>query len=168
VENNLLKILRHSALTVPFYMSNISCDINNLSINEFPIVSKEMYQENIEKFISLEYKKEALMEFRTSGTTGQPMRVYKSKNDYIFQLRGLWKKRKSVYNITAKSKTISFEFTIDDSWLIDFSSDGKTLHINQYNLNKQTIHDVINCINSFKPEYIIAYPSQVNEWSLVR
>ena len=70
-DDALRKLLAHACTTVPYYKKYCG-----KSFDEFPIVSKAVYKEDIDAFISERFKKEKLFKSSTSGSTGTPFIVY--------------------------------------------------------------------------------------------
>jgi phenylacetate-CoA ligase len=69
-------LLKHAKRDVPFYMH-----LNeNATINEFPLVNKNIIRNNFEKFRSASYLKEPFIKRTTSGSTGTPFTIYQNIN----------------------------------------------------------------------------------------
>lgn len=70
-DDALSKLLSHACATVPYYKKYCG-----KAFDEFPIVSKAVYKEDIDAFISERFEKEKLFKSSTSGSTGTPFIVY--------------------------------------------------------------------------------------------
>lgn len=74
-ENNLGNILRHAAHTTPFYKK-----IGGLgSLEDFPIINKNIILENFDDFRSDIYKNHKLTSVSSSGSTGIPFKIFQDK-----------------------------------------------------------------------------------------
>lgn len=82
----LSKVVRHAYDTVPFYRRKFDAvglnpdkikTVEDLS--RLPIISKSDIRQNADDFISSDYPKESLRVLCTSGSTGQPLRIYISR-----------------------------------------------------------------------------------------
>lgn len=70
-EKKLAKLLHHAVTTTNFYSAH-----NNVSINHFPVINKNIIKENEDMFISTSFEKASLSRVVTSGSTGTPFCVY--------------------------------------------------------------------------------------------
>ncbi|MEX0288644.1 MAG: CoF synthetase [Flavobacteriaceae bacterium] len=68
----LHQILQHCLDTVPFYRE---MDIEDLSLQKFPVLNKNAIRERQDRFLSDQYKKKRLYKASTSGSTGTPFTV---------------------------------------------------------------------------------------------
>lgn len=66
-EEQIQKLLSHSKSTVPFY-----ADQQDLVIQNWPVMNKNILRENGDNVISSAYQKENLIAMTTSGSTGTP------------------------------------------------------------------------------------------------
>lgn len=74
-KNNLQKLLLHAVKTVPFYSAY--SDYGNLQ--DFPVITKKMVQDNFESHKSNKYDTDTLFKVSTSGSTGVPFILYHDK-----------------------------------------------------------------------------------------
>ncbi len=81
------RLLRHAYETIPFYKTlygkyNIKQqDINSLNdLNRLPIITKQMIRDAGNSIISKKHKVHSLLHYKTSGTTGIPLSLYRSKS----------------------------------------------------------------------------------------
>tara|TARA_R110002051_G_scaffold138268_1_gene211013 strand:- start:13070 stop:14374 length:1305 start_codon:yes stop_codon:yes gene_type:complete len=70
-------LLKHIVSTVPFYSSY---DINNEKLTSFPVVNKLIIRENFENFKSINFLNSHNHMVTTSGSTGQPFKIYHDLN----------------------------------------------------------------------------------------
>ena len=70
------KLRNHAVSTTSFYKEFK----NFLNIEEFPVINKNIINENRERFISSEFKISELKAVTTSGSTGIPFKVFHDKN----------------------------------------------------------------------------------------
>ncbi|MEN8908187.1 MAG: hypothetical protein ABF289_19710 [Clostridiales bacterium] len=174
LNNNLLdSIILHSYNTVPFYRELY--DKNNININELkdsvditkiPVISKNMIQKSPEKFLSM-YKNmldESLIEKRTSGSSGMPLKIFWDNYDYTNSNYMIWLLRKKQFDISPHSKYCTFHssyylngknFSKDDHIL----NNGKCLSLSSINLNSHNIEDKIQKIFDFQPRWLLIQPS---------
>jgi len=75
-QKNLDNILLHATKTTKFYKSYS----NSKKIEEFPVISKNIIQENFDDFKSSVYLNKNNYKVATSGSTGTPFFLYQDKN----------------------------------------------------------------------------------------
>lgn len=69
-------ILKHAAVTVPFYQN-----LKNLnSLNDFPVINKNNIRDNFDTFQSSEYLSKKKNIVSTSGSTGAPLQIFQDFN----------------------------------------------------------------------------------------
>ena len=74
-DENLQKLLVHACKTVPFYRK-----FQGKALKEFPVIKKNMVQDNFDQFKSTPYLEKKLYKVATSGSTGMPFVLYQNKN----------------------------------------------------------------------------------------
>ncbi|MDY8136286.1 CoF synthetase [Aquimarina sp. 2201CG5-10] len=75
IKNNLQNILQHAQSSTPFYASVKA----NSSIEDFPVIHKNLIRENFEDFRSEKFLDKPKFEVTTSGSTGTPFMVYQDQ-----------------------------------------------------------------------------------------
>lgn len=75
ISRHLGALLDHSAKTVPFYKSFISCELNS-----FPVVNKSVIRDSFDAFRSSSFSGNGLYQTITSGSTGTPFKIYQDRN----------------------------------------------------------------------------------------
>lgn len=83
---NILKYCKKNILYYKEYLKDIKCndDIKTI-LSELPIVNKQEYIENSSSFLSNEINADDLVWEFTSGSTGQPLKICKSKRERVIQ-----------------------------------------------------------------------------------
>ena len=77
-EYNLSKILVHAAHTTSFYKK-----YNHKSLQNFPVINKNIVRDNIEDFKSSAYKKTKNKTIKTSGSTGAFLKLEHNRNKVL-------------------------------------------------------------------------------------
>ncbi len=78
-KEKLQDILKHASGTTNYYKDYEKFS----SIEDFPIVNKNIIRDNLENFESQEYINQPKFTFSTSGSTGTPFKVYQNTNKRI-------------------------------------------------------------------------------------
>lgn len=109
LQNSLLrKIIKHVYRYVPFYQQtfkNLGLTPNDIlvaqDINKLPIISKDDFRKQTINFFAKNFKTKNCVCFSTSGTTGQPIKIYYNKNSlkfiYDLQKTGFIEKFRRLY-----------------------------------------------------------------------
>ncbi|NNE76890.1 MAG: phenylacetate--CoA ligase family protein [Pricia sp.] len=71
------EILKHCSHTVPYYRN---LGINNISLEQFPVLDKNLIKENYSSFLSDIYLNKETFKATTSGSTGTPFTVLHNKD----------------------------------------------------------------------------------------
>ena len=107
--DKMSKLLSFVSENIPYYINYFNNnDKDPLDINSYPILSKKDYIDNMELMISKTCCIENLKLQKTSGTTGIPLCVYRTPNEYYNQVLELWRIRKTFYKITPFSRKLAF------------------------------------------------------------
>ncbi|SDI44327.1 phenylacetate--CoA ligase family protein [Winogradskyella thalassocola] len=72
--NRLLELLNHATETTSFYRGR-----SFKSLEDFPVVNKNMIRDNFDAFFSDKYQKQQCKVASTSGSTGAPFQLYQNK-----------------------------------------------------------------------------------------
>ena len=164
--NKLEKLLKYVSENVPFYIEYFkeNPEKNPIDIQEYPILTKKYYADNIDEFISKEYNKESLEWDKTSGTTGIPLKVYRTKREYYSEVLPLWRTRK-LYNIVPSSRKLCFyldrEITkdVDEGYVMEASNE---LVVGLYDFIDGKKTDIIyKKIEEYQPEYVRCTPTAI-------
>ena len=86
-EKNLQKVLKYAVDQVPYYQNNVDSQ-KEISLENFPIINKQIIRNQTDDLISKEYKKENLIPYSSSGSSGVQTTVYMSKQEQSV-LRGV-------------------------------------------------------------------------------
>lgn len=78
-DNYRKNILSHAIKTTQFY-SKLK---NDSSIDEFPVINKNIIRDNFNKFISNKFDRNQLKSVITSGSTGTPFKIFQDKGKLL-------------------------------------------------------------------------------------
>ncbi len=84
---NLEKLLKYAVEHVPFYQNSVP-STQNLGLQSFPIINKQIIRNKSDDLISKEYEKAKLIPYSSSGSSGVQTTVYMSKQEQSV-LRGI-------------------------------------------------------------------------------
>lgn len=172
-KDKLKKLLTYSIENVPKYKDKnyLKDEIIKDSfkaIKKFPICKKEDVRKNSKAYISDLVDNKELIENRTGGSTGEPLKFYMDRKTVEYyeaaRYRGLSWSTISPYdrslmlwgNSVDMSKGDSFRFYIKERYL------KNRIIIPAGNIKADKIYDYVNMIYKFKPDYIYAYASALH------
>ena len=131
---------------------------------EFPVISKEQVNENLEWFSNRNEENKFIV--TTGGTTGKQLKLYMSNNAYREEWAyKYWLLRGNGIDINAKRICLKgIDFGEDES-VVKYNPLYKELLISPFRLNKTNIEEVLSKIRIFKPTWVHGYPSSVSHFS---
>jgi phenylacetate-CoA ligase len=84
-QNNLSRLLKHAVLNVPYYKS-FHTGSDQPTLKDFPVLTKPLIRENIERMLWHPKQKEKLVSEKSSGSSGIQGEVYVSRKEQsVFQ-----------------------------------------------------------------------------------
>lgn len=133
-------------------------------LENMPILSKDELREFYKEY-SGENK---LDSYSTSGTTGKALKILRERSCFAIQW-AIWFRHRSRFGV--KFDDISVNFTGKPVVPIKQSSAPYWRYnaaINQYlvsmqHINSKTIHDIVDFLNSIRPDFYSGYPSVISE-----
>ena len=160
------QLIMHAYNTVPYYMDLFNKNsINPLNIKcpedlvKIPPLKKQTIQKNALSLVSNQYRYDQLIRERTSGSTGEPLTIYKSKKDIIYSNFSMAKFRYKYYNIRSDMKTCNFYMfsRLSNGNLSTKPSvqDSMHLSLNVFCTDYNTLKNYVKCINYFNYNIII-------------
>lgn len=169
----LKRLIHHCYSSVPYYkqlMEQRGIAVDNIKtlddIKKFPILTKQEVLKAGNSIISTRCPKWLLRKANTSGTTGSPMRVYRSlfsiENEHAFVRRqwdwaGLGFKDRCAY---LKGKVIVRPGS-KSKCLYAYDPLMRELHLSTYHLSTETAIHYIEVMKKYKVKALFGYPSSV-------
>ena len=162
----LKNLLEHAYLNVPFYrerFKRIGLHPNNIKgledFKKVPVLTKADLKNNLEKLKAKNFKKWKPIETNTGGTTGSPVKLYRSKDSEIFRLAVGWRWHNWAGYYYGDRKI--GDWTRFDaqgghwSWYEDYKE--KQLTINAWYLDEVTLKLFVDCFRWYKPKVIYSW-----------
>ena len=167
--SRLQRVLETAYNEVPYFNNLINDYIESTDelkpelIHKLPVFNKRTILDiGWENFVSGNYLNEnyelrlrgkARLE-RTSGTTGNPMKILWNNSDFFSSNMNHWKYRSKNFNITPTSRMCTSSKTIpgDDVFYIDPRSNKMTFSIRD--LDQDTVKRILEKLNEFQPEWL--------------
>lgn len=167
------EIGRRAIAEVPFYRDWATAngvkenDIVGIeSLKLFPVLEKSDIRKNPDQFISDKYKKNNLIALSTSGSTGEPLKIYcdsvaRTKHYAFFTRLRRW------YGVGRRDGRVTLfgrvvvpsKRTRPPFWTYDWPQNN--LIMSTYHLSDENLKFYIEKIDKFKPKEIIGHPSSI-------
>jgi len=143
------------------YGDFIDFSINDEIFGKLPIITKKQVQLYYSKNDEWNLSNNDIDIYETSGTTGIPLKIIWSRDEYIKSNFYTWKYRTKWYNITPEMKYCTFHSCITspkgiqkiDAVITNF---GRTLSLGRYIFDNKTLTKYIEMIDSFEAEWLLA------------
>ena len=166
-KKGLKSIINHAFHTVPYYKEYFNNITTNVSIKDFPILTKELLREQKERLISNEFSENMLQKNYSSGSSGiQSFSFSEKKHKYFLQgIQSHWYLW-SGYKIG--NPVLQFGISPKRTFPKNIKDLLYNVHyLNSFSLDKQDHLHTIQTVKNKKIEYIIGYPSAINEFAKV-
>lgn len=164
--NKLEKVLQYVSKNVPYYINYFKThEKDPLDILSYPIVTKKDYIENGDLMLANGHDKTKLKVQKTSGTTGIPLNIYETYDEYYNQVMPLWRNRKKYYNIRTSSRKLTFYLdraaTKDLEKGYQFEAENE-LVVGIYDVMDGTkTQYILEVIDIYRPDYIRSTPTAI-------
>lgn len=160
------KIIKHAFHSVPFYeaiKNNLDGNNSRNIFHNLPIVNRRDIVGNEESFISSNFNTKELNLHYTSGSTGIPLKCYKSNTDVIRMGKALWQRRNWFGDIKPTHKYVTF-------FIRRYDNDKKPTHkkiivkknnlsLSLIDINDDILRSYYDALLNFEPRWIFAPPS---------
>lgn len=167
--DKLVSLMKYAGYKCEYYKDVFSrngiCADKVDDFYRIPILTKQIIQEQADKFISEDYKKKQLVVERTSGSTGLPLYCYYSLEERINRSMSLWRKRlehtphilgKNMLSFHSGNRQQGEKIIYDDVYIDEAK---KIMYINYISFDESQIYKYYNWICSFNPVFVRCQPS---------
>lgn len=163
-----ISIANNAYEKIPFYKDKYSDFFNTygkITANNFkflPITTKHEVQNNWEKMFNQEsFIGQECFCFNTSGSTGVPLKIIWTKNDYARSMFSLVLFRKKFYDINPSDKlctfhSVSYSDTSPKHVNATLLNDGRVLSLERYIYDERILKKYVDYILEFAPTWIQA------------
>ena len=171
-QNKKLSLLvRHSYKNVPYYnrifkkLGIIPADIKGMEdLKKLPFLTKEDVRRNPEDFLARNINRFFVTKNFTSGTSGKPLKLYRSLYSISFENAIVWRQRKwggldfsDRIVVLREEQIVPFGVKKPPFWR--YSMPEKRLFLSAYHLSEENVSYYVKAIKDFKPKAIEAEPS---------
>ncbi|MDF9796742.1 phenylacetate-CoA ligase [Catalinimonas alkaloidigena] len=163
--DKFLKLVKYAYANSSFYRSfyqQHGVDINTIKnisdLNKLPIITKDHIRQNVENILIgiKSFHKTAF----TSGTSGTPLKVYRSYSSIIEEEAYIWCHREK-FGHKVGMKAVALRADLDRNIFMELDPFSHTKLLSSYRLSEKTAEDYYEEIASYKPNAIYAFPSSV-------
>ena len=164
---NLKSILLHARQEIPFYKKKLKHLVDDENLDPFevlkklPILSKQEVLDNRDEFI---WKKciSKSIEFSTSGTTGQPLKVVTSRNQWIIEQGVIWRSwKRAGYKLF--DKIAIFRSYSPKKGELKLRKDRlrNWTYFSVFDMSDEDMQCYFSYLEKWKPKFIRGYPSSL-------
>jgi len=163
-----ISIFKHAFNHSPFYKRLYQAhgiginDIKDLSdISKLPILNKNLIKHEVDKiYTNFDFLKVTGL---TSGTTGTPLRLYRTPFD-IAKEQAYIRHYRKMHGFNFGHPIISLRGMLGKSVPYEYFKQANILYISSPNLNESTIEMYYDLIQKFKPVAVEAFPSYLHKF----
>ncbi|RAR49730.1 phenylacetate-CoA ligase [Flavobacterium lacus] len=168
-KENLNKLLSHAVKTVPFYKNYFNSKEYKfpLSLADFPVLTKEKLREQKESLVSELFSLNNLQKNFSSGSSGIQSYSYTDKK-YKFYLQGIHSHWYMWSGYRIGDPILQFGISPKRVFPKNLKDLFYSVHyLNSFTLNENKLIETATVLKEKKIEYIIGYPSAINEFAKV-
>lgn len=172
-DKRLRKMVRYAAETVPYYRDFFrkeSIDPGSIKtardLHRLPLLEKNALRRNPHRFLSTSKLGKKSMQFSTSGSTGEPTRIYHDLNSLLANIAYGERERSPISALCGKGSgfkkiyIVRQNSTVSKVWNFYRQNTFIPSSRPRWLLNVlQPIEQVVNAVNSYLPDVIISYGS---------
>ncbi|MDP1853773.1 MAG: hypothetical protein Q8L26_06200 [Candidatus Omnitrophota bacterium] len=170
--NKFKKLITYAYENTEYYhnlLDNDSINIESIKdwpdLERIPILPKEIARANLNKLISKKASKKNY--YRSSGSSGMPITVYKDENALAWQMAAKWRGRRwngidigdRILQLCGEDKDRTYLDAIEDRLV-----DNKTFFVAQ-EITKETIKKYLGLYHRIKPDLIYGYAHSIYEFA---
>lgn len=173
----LFDIISMAYKKVPFYRNFWQLDIPCFQkftyefYQNIPLLEKKYIRENSERFINEDFSSSELYSETTSGTEGNPIICYRSKNEQLLYAASQWKNRRTfIPDLSPKDRFAHFYvFRKREGSLVsnEILLNESELLLPIYELTEEKLVEIWHSILLFKPRWMHGTPSCIYNLALV-
>lgn len=165
---NLKKILHHTSTNVPYYQNYfLNKDVSKFTLEDFPILTKEILREQKEKLVSNKHNVNDLQKNYSSGSSGVQSYAYTDKK-YKFYIQGIHSHWYMWSGYKIGDPILQFGMSPKRIFPKNLKDLFYNVHyLNSFSLNESKLIEAATILQKNKIEYIIGYPSAINEFAKV-
>ena len=169
----LKTILNEAYLHVPYYQrlfhehGLLPDNFGDLSdLEKLPILDKEIYRNNSEKFLSKNPARQTYLHQNTSGSTGSPLSIPLDEETYKFAM-ALLVYHENINGIEFGERRATFagrmiqKLSDNSGPFYRYNSSENQYLFSSYHINDDNIKIYIESLNKIRPAELIGYPSSL-------
>lgn len=170
MRNKLINLLKYVEVNNIFYKNRFQNNDVTFLLNDemwyenykkLPILNKSEIVKNYDKIISEDYKVEQLERQQTSGSTGEPLWIYKSESEINRQSSYVWKYRMNNANILPTDKYIRSYISKrkENNKHTSILKEKNSIALNMLCITNEDLKNYYEAIIEYKPKWLFLSPS---------
>lgn len=173
-DQQIRTIVRHAYETVPFYRrwyDELGVDVARIEgredLNRLPVLTKAMVRQHQAEMVSDAFSTRSLKSGLTSGTSGTPLRIYRTRDAVSFQW-AVWWRHRSRFGIEPGQKYLMFGARVPIAadqqtppfWRKDYF--GHRTYLSTYHMTPANLPSIVDFLNRKSYQYYLGYPSAIH------
>ena len=168
-KKELKNLLEYVVKKIPFYQDiKLKSSDPFKNLERFPKIKKEIVQQDIDKFLSVDKDKMKHFVVTTGGTSGNTLKIYLDNSTYgkewAYKIVGWERAGFRIGNRMISFRGVNFKNTKGKKFW-QFNAIYNWLEMSPFDLNDTNNPYYIKKIKSFKPDIIHGYPSALSQIS---
>jgi phenylacetate-CoA ligase len=169
----LIRLIKHAVVSVPFYQKLFrDHGLSEKSIRtpedlkKLPYLEKETVRKEPLRFLASDIKMSRLFKAHTSGTSGSPLRLFRSLDSVLLEHSFLWRQFQwAGCRLDDRIAALRGDMVVPASqskppfWRRNLAE--RLLVLSSYHLSDENIPYYLEALSGFRPSLIYAYPSAV-------
>ncbi|HUQ64676.1 MAG TPA: hypothetical protein VM101_00875, partial [Flavitalea sp.] len=161
-EKEAMKMIRFAAEHAQFYKTlYANIDLRGSFSDVYaalPVISKPDIRDHESSIITDPVH--MLKKAHTSGTSGSPLKLYRSPGSILKENAYVWQYRVG-QGLNLGDPFVSMRGVLDNKTMHYYNKAENTLYLSSYLLNKANINKYAKLLSEFKPKAIFAFPSSL-------
>lgn len=148
-----------------FYNNDVTFLLNDEmwyeNYKRLPVLNKSEIMKNYDKIISNDYNVEQLERQQTSGSTGEPLWIYKTESEINRQSSYIWKYRMNIANILPTDKFVRSYISKrkENNRHTSVLKEKNSIALNMLCITDEDLKNYYESIVDYKPKWLFLSPS---------
>jgi phenylacetate-CoA ligase len=169
----LIRLIKHAVINVPFYQKlfrDHGLSENSIrtpeDLKKLPYLEKETVRKEPLRFVASNIRMSRLLKGHTSGTSGSPLRLFRSLDSVLLEHSFLWRQFQwAGCRLDDRIAALRGDMVVPASqckppfWRRNLAE--RLLVLSSYHLSDKNIPYYLDALSEFRPALIYAYPSAV-------
>lgn len=167
-DRKLGEMLRYATAMVPAY-SGMKWAVERYrpfdALQEFPIIDKDIVQENLEKFLPVNIRDRPHYETTTGGTSGNQLKIYLDDNSQSIEMAFMHRQWARV-GYTTRCRKATFRGVpfpnLKAGVFWQLNPIYGELQFSPFHMSEENLHSYVERLIAYRPQFLHGYPSALD------